>query len=73
MTEKYWDECSFSERLEFSLIEKRKKQADSKLFKKEIDKDTYQTLIIELICDLDELEEEYRDYDPQQEYVMQTN
>ena len=73
MEEKYWDECSFSERLEFSLIEKRKKQADSKLLKKEIDFDAYQMIIIQLMCDLDDLEEKYRNYDPQQEYVMQTN
>lgn len=73
MEEKYWDECSFSERLEFSLIEKRKKQADSKLLKKEIDMDAYQMIIIQLMCDLDNLEEKYRDYDPQEEYVMRVN
>lgn len=35
--------------------------------------DAYQMIIIQLMCDLDDLEEKYRNYDPQQEYVMQVN
>ena len=68
MEEKYWDECSFSEKLEFSLIEKAKKKADADLSKGLIDGDVYQTTMIDLLCKLDDLEAKYNDFDPRNQY-----
>ena len=70
MQEKYWDECSFSEKLEFSLIEKAKRKADSDLSKGLINKDTYQTTMIDLLCKLDDLEAKYNDFDPRNQYQV---
>lgn len=62
--ERYWDECSINEKLEFAAIERGKKYADKLLHDGKVDKDTYETILIELLCRLDDLEEKYNDYVP---------
>ena len=59
MEEKYWDECSLSEKMKFASIEREKKRADHDLAIGKINESTHKAIYDKLLIKLDVLKARY--------------